>query len=408
MRLPALRTALFALSTLLICPSLFSQSFTFSAPKTIPLASALVSKQIGTLDLSGDGKTDLAVSLHTGFYVISGDGKGNFSSPPIRVQLNDIHAPMPFWYDVNGDGKADAVAAYGGNPYGGYSGVFEVWLGDGKGDLKKTFSSPLMQGLASNMTAGDFNKDGKIDFAMFMDDAYSIHDPQRIFVFLNAGGGNFRLSQVLPLLGFSHAQMITGDFNDDGKLDLAWLDDQPGGPTKNTFHIHYRYGNGNGSFEVLDNATELDGFPPTALAAADLNHDGKIDLIVGLAPKVAANGSTAPGALPSIAILLGGPGGVFHQSASVSLPSIPINLSLHDMNGDGLEDLVVNTYGTTAPIATYILAGQPGGKFGAPQLVSGPAGRAVVAPVVKGGLPDIFYPNKAGTGIELLINTSKK
>jgi hypothetical protein len=408
MRVPAPRTALFALSTLLTCPSLFSQSFTFSAPRTIPLASALVSKQIGTLDLNGDGKTDLAVSLHTGLFVIPGDGKGNFSSTPIRVQLNDTHAPLPLWYDVNGDGKADAVAAYGGNPYSGYSGAFEVWLGDGKGDLKKSFSSPLLQGFVTSMAAGDFNNDGKIDFAMIVDDAYSMHDPHRMFVFLNAGGGNFRLSQVLPVLGFSQGQMITGDFNRDGKLDLAWLEPQPAGGTNDTFHVYYRYGNGNGTFESVEGFTALNGFRPTTLAAADLNHDGKMDLIVGLRPKVAANGGTVPGALPSIAILLAGPGGVFHQAASVSLPSIPINLSLHDMNGDGLEDLVVNTFGTTAPIATYILAGQSGGKFGAPQLVSGPAGLAVVAPVVKGGLPDIFYPNQAGTGIELRINTSKK
>lgn len=405
MRIAAPRTALFALLAVFTCPSLSCQSFTFSAPKTIPLPSALASKQIETLDLSGDGKTDLGVSLHTGFYVIAGDGKGNFPFKPVPAQWNDVHVQLPSWYDVNGDGKADAAAAYGNNPQGGYASAFEVWLGDGKGDLKKTFSSPLLDGLLTSMAAGDFNNDGRVDFAMTINDTFNFRDPCELIVFLNAGGGNFRVGQYRPIQRSFPRQMAAGDFNGDGGQDLAWFDDPPYVGSENSFYVHYYFGDGKGTFQT-NSAYTFNGLRPSTLAAADLNHDGKTDLIVGLRAKIDANGHTIPGALPSIAILLAGPGEVFHQSASISLPGVPVNLALVDMNGDGLKDLVVNTSGTNA--ATYILAGESGGKFGAPHLVSGPAGLAVVAPAVKGGLPDIFYPNQAGTAIELLVNTSRK
>ncbi len=406
MRKAAPRVALFVFSALLTGPYVLSQSFSFSAPKAIPLPSALASTQIETLDLSGDGKTDLAASLKTGLSVLSGDGKGNFSAKPIVIKLGDPHVSLPAWYDVNGDGRADAVGAYGGYPDGGYGGAFEAWLGDGGGTLKKSFSSPLLDGLLTTMTAGDFNHDGKIDFAMAINDAYDIHEPCRLVVFLNAGGGNFRIGEDAPFARSFPHQMVTGDFNGDGRQDLAWMDDNPldAGPMQ-TYYLHDLYGDGKGAFATGGGYT-FAGFQPSALAATDLNHDGTTDLIVGLRAKVDANGHTLPGAAPSVVTLLGQRSGVFYQSASVSLPGIPANISLADMNGDGLEDLVINTSGANA--ATYILAGEAGGKFSAAQMISGTAGLAVVAPLVKGGLPAIFYPNQTGSAIELLVNTSRR
>jgi hypothetical protein len=83
-----------------------------------------------------------------------------------------------------------------------------------------------------------------------------------------------------------------------------------------------------------------------------------------------------------------------------------VSLSLHDLNGDGLPDLVVNQVNYAA---VYLVPGQPGGKFGARQALAVAGFPSTVTPLVPGGLPDILYVSYPdNSAVDLLINTSKK
>lgn len=73
MRVPLLRTALFAFSAALVTPCLLAQTFTFAPPKSILLPSQDVFGGADALDLNGDGKTDFAVDLFDGNYAFLGD-----------------------------------------------------------------------------------------------------------------------------------------------------------------------------------------------------------------------------------------------------------------------------------------------------------------------------------------------
>jgi hypothetical protein len=411
MRVSLLRTALFAFSAALICPCLFAQTFSFAPPKSIPLPSLDVFGGADALDLNGDGKTDFVVDLFDGgYHAFLGDGKGGFSANSIRLILSaPSQTPVsPFWYDVNGDKLADAVLVFPSyvDPNGGfgYNGLFQVSLGDGKGNFTTTTSLLMPVGSVSYTVPGDFNKDGKLDFAV-VTEGESGFSASTLSIFLNTGGGTFQMGETDTLGSTTPGQIVTGDFNGDGKLDLAWVDASPNGSSKNSYPIHYRYGNGNGTFGV-DRNYSVDGVP-YSLAVADFNHDGKSDLIAGVGTKLDASGNPVKGAQPRIATLLAKAAGGFSWSAATSFAgNNPVSLSLHDLNGDGLPDLVVNQVNYAA---VYLVPGQPGGKFGARQALAVAGFPSTVTPLVPGGLPDILYVSYPdNSAVDLLINTSKK
>src|ERR1700744_3436213 len=122
-----------ALAMFLASPLLRSQAFPFGPVQQIPI-STLNSPLVIPLDMNGDGNTDLYVpgyaSGNTTNSIYLGNGKGGFSATPVRAVETEIGGlqAYPVFYDVNGDGFADEVYAYGGfdDPGGMYSynGVF--------------------------------------------------------------------------------------------------------------------------------------------------------------------------------------------------------------------------------------------------------------------------------------------
>ncbi len=133
---------------------------------------------------------------------------------------------------------------------------------------------------------------------------------------LQIGGG--LNSQGKPIL--APEPIVTGDFNGDGKLDLAV------GPT-NQKYLQVLLNNGNGTFQPPVNYSS-GGEPPADLTVGDVNGDGKLDLL------------TANADSNNVAVLLGNGDGKFQPAVTYAVGSEPRKLIVGDFNSDGKLDIV--------------------------------------------------------------------
>lgn len=426
-----------AVSTAFAPVCLSAQTFTFAPekPAVTNINVAVTGPQL--TDINGDGKTDLVVLTNNGFEAYLGDGAGNFAKTPLALDnfwsltlsvpqsqlINETYL-VPQFIDVNGDGKADMVWGYPSfadeenNGNEAYRGSFAVALGDGNGHFTLTTDLSIENAgwhltvYAFSLVSGDFNGDGKTDFALITSGDDSTYPA--ILVFLNKGSGIFDQQPTITLGGVTNAFLKVGDFNGDGKLDLAWVhQDQNGYPVNNvipTYSIEYKYGQGDGTFGATQTYT-IDA-QPVGLAAADLNHDGKADLVVGLLPKSDVKGVPLPGATSRIATLRAKQAGGFYWYTAVNSVAPPSALALLDLNGDGILDLNYQ--------ANFLRAGLGGGSFGPAQFVTGTAWdfpptypsplyvSLPFAPLVSsGGLPDLFDPDFP-SAVNMRVNNSRK
>jgi hypothetical protein len=188
----------------------------------------------------------------------------------------------------------------------------------------------------NSLVAGDFNGDGKLDLAVSTGATLSI--------LLGKGDGTFNVT-TFPTTAQFVGTLVTGDFNGDGKLDLAFPD---------PFHnlVHVLLGNGDGTFTEV--STTAVGADPVWVAAGDFNGDGKLDLAVV---------NRAGG---NVSILLGNGDGTFSRKPSVRVGTKPNAVTVADFNGDGKLDLAVVNSGSNnvsillgAGDGTFILKSSP-------------------------------------------------
>jgi hypothetical protein len=166
--------------------------------------------------------------------------------------------------DFNQDGKLDAIEASGGTLANPASGLV-VALGNGDGTFTEGSIIPLGIYLSAVVT-GDFNGDGKLDLAV------TDSGNNTVFILLGNGDGTFGLTSIIPVGNYPSA-IIAADFNNDGKLDLAIANNGDG-------TITLLLGNGDGTFTQASSSPYAVGLGPYQLAAADFNGDGKLDLAV--------------------------------------------------------------------------------------------------------------------------------
>ena len=148
---------------------------------------------------------------------------------------------------------------------------------------------------------------------------------ESVSVLLGTGTGEFLTIRNFAS-GPAPSWVAVGDFNRDGKLDLAVANSVGSGSSLSVLR-----GNGDGTFQSPLRFSA--GANPSFLVAADLNGDGKLDLAV------ADTGSN------SISILLGFGNGYFETPLSFAVGSGPAWIGLTDFNRDGKPDLIVaNSY----------------------------------------------------------------
>lgn len=338
-------------------------------------------------DFNGDGDPDLAAVNTTGntVSVLLGGDKGGFHAAGGKPFAVDSGSTVAATADFNRDGKLDLVTINTA------ANRVAVLLGNGLGGFRTAPGSPFAVGTSPEaVVAGDFNGDGKPDlaFANFGD-----RNGGSVSVLLGDGTGGFTASAGSPFgLGTLNPTAVAlGDFNRDGKLDIA------------VGFLHSTrpavlLGNGSGQFSVLGNpVAEPVPCGVTSLAVADFNRDGILDLAV------ACNAH-----LGILSVLMGDGSGGF--SPSYSEMGEPHTISLADFNGDGIQDLAVLE---TGPSIRVMLGNGSGGFSqapGSPYPVGLPidlsnGGIAAVADFNDDGKPDIVAWNPQGGSLTVLLNS---
>ena len=231
-------------------------------------------------------------------------------------------------------------------------------------------SSPI------SVTVGDFNGDGKSDLAV------ANRGSNNVSVLLGTGTGSFGAATNFSV-GNAPSSVTVGDFNGDGKSDLA---------------VANRYGNnvsvllgtGTGSFGTATNFSV--GIFPVSVTVGDFNGDGKSDL------------ATANGSSNNVSVRLGTGAGSFGTATNFSVGTGPASVTVGDFNGDGKSDLAVANAGSSN---VSVLLGTGTGSFGtATNFTVGTVPRSVTVGDFNGdGKSDLAVANGSNNNVSVLLGT---
>lgn len=251
--------------------------FEFSTILNIDLGSGASPRALETGDFNEDGFADVVI-LASGFHQLiigSNQGGTGFSTgTPIDLPLpsDSNFGENPYLLeveDMNNDGHFDLVVALqSGNQVIIYHG-----LGDGSFDLQGAVALNVPgTGTPQSLALGDFNEDGRVDIATVNDAAGNVNE---LTVFNSTGVGTYQLWSFGRLV--NPIVVRAGDIDDDGHLDLVIGDNGGGNAVGNLVVLR---GDGDGKFEE-GVPFSFDGISqPGGLVLADFNEDGALDVAI--------------------------------------------------------------------------------------------------------------------------------
>ncbi|HEV2425252.1 MAG TPA: alkaline phosphatase family protein [Terriglobia bacterium] len=298
-------------------------------------------------------------------------------------------APLPTTFAGNGNLTASVPAANiatsgtamltvsNGSPGGGGSNFLLFPVRNSTTALAFNKSSFATGNAPRAAISGDFNGDGKPDVAL------ANYADNTVEIFLSNGDGTFG-SGLVASTGTGPDALAVGDFNHDGKLDLVVANQ-----TASTISVFL--GNGDGTL-MLESTIAMDTIAPVGLGTADFNGDGNLDLAVV---------SQADDALE---LFLGNGNGTFEETTI--LPNAgtgPVSLAIGDFNGDGYLDLA-QANNTSKTIG--ILLGTGTGSFTAQsqQPVTGNGPEGILAADFNGdGKLDLAVANRTDGTVSILL-----
>ena len=278
-----------------------------------------------TADNNGDGLTDFVALEQSAGTQISVLGRGDATFLVLSRFTNQLKG-FPVLADFDGDGVVDLVEIYskGGGDQTLDGESIMAWSkgsGDGRFTSKGT-SIDLAVKNAASAVAGDFNGDGKQDLVVaYLDTTAGAKNVSGLVLLMGKGDGTFVVSsaQVATSTTAVSGRPLAADLNGDGKLDIVWGD---------TAYINQ----GNGTFSAGTLAVQ-----GTAMAVGDINGDGIVDLVI------------------DNAIHIGNGDGTFQSTALYTIATPPtstfVSASIGDLNGDGYADVVVQYMADLAGLA---------------------------------------------------------
>jgi hypothetical protein len=284
---------------------------------------------VAVADVSKDGNLDVIVANRGSSTVSVLLGNGDGTfKAKVDFATNRLPAALAV-VDVNGDAKLDLVVASGGD----LDGAASVLLGNGNGNGSNMFKAKVdfaTGGFPGAIAVADVDKDSKLDIVV------TSGSDSTVSVLLGSGNGTFQSPTDFTLggLGATASAVAAVDVNHDGKLDIVAADSA-------TNRAVVLLGNGDGTFQ-----TEVDflvGQTPQGLAVTDVTGDGVPDIVtVGLDDK-------------AISVLAGKGDGTFPDRVDSPVGSSPAALAVADLNGNGVPDVVVADQDTSMAI---VLLGQ--------------------------------------------------
>jgi hypothetical protein len=246
----------------------------FLGPTNYPVGTAPVAVAVG--DWNGDGKQDLAVvnSGSSSVSILQGNGDGTFQpAKSYSVGTNPVFLAAG---DFNQDHNADLAVALAGDISNGQTGGVSILLGNGDGTFQAARNLST-DAIPNSLALGDFDGDGRPDLAVAQGGPVEC-----VTVLLGNGDGTFQPS-VDYIMEFNANSVAVGDFNGDHNPDIVVATGSDffrrGGGFMSLGAVSVLIGNGDGTFQpgaVYDNGAN----DAMSVALGDFNGDGKVDLAV--------------------------------------------------------------------------------------------------------------------------------
>ena len=351
-------------------------------------------------DVNGDGKPDLIVANEIGntVSVLLNTTAPGAATPSFAAQQTFATGSAPVSVtaaDVNGDGRPDLIVA---NATDGTVSVLLNTTAPGAATPSFAAQQTFAAGNVPNsVTAADVNGDGKPDLIV------ANANDSTVSVLLNttvpgAATPSFAAQQTFATGSFP-VSVTAADVNGDGKPDLIVANEN--GNTVSVLLNTTLPGAATPSFAAQQ--TFATGSVPVSVTAADVNGDGKPDLIVANSNdntvSVLLNTTTPGAATPS-----------FAAQQTFATGGGPASVTAADVNGDGKPDLIVanENDNTVSVLLNTTAPGAATPSFAAQQtFATGSVPSSVTAADVNGdGKPDLIVANSNDSTVSVLLNTT--
>jgi hypothetical protein len=272
--------------------------------------------------------------------------------------------------DINGDGMRDLIIA------NTTSKTIGIMLGNGNGTFQPQTSYSLGIHTPTSLVLADVNGDGNWDIVA------GTHSSYYVAVFLGAGDGSFKINLFYTALYIEPRHIVVSDVTGDGFSDVLFW--------SSSHTLFIMQGKGNGDFEPYRVLRSFGGASISSVVVADVNADGKADLVV----------TRGIGGSGLLSIMLGSGGGAFQPTIDMAVNGRLTSLAVGDFDADGKLDLVTN--GRSSDV--LVLLGNGQGTFQTAQSVAaGDSTTVAVADVNADGRLDIVVANGSGNSVSVLI-----